>query len=238
VTHLGHCIDDKTPLLRSQDAVSAQGLRLLKALGFASDATCLNSYLGWEQEFFVISADLYKQRPDLINCGRTLIGKLPNRNQQMDLNYFAPVPSKVDNLLKELRSEVKRKLEMREAKADADHEGFCDTEIGKSKVTRTRLQEEIDALDAAVEDGKATILELTKSTEELTAAVADLVAARKEATKELLSAKGEAATQKAEKQLKKAYKRQAVRWQRPSVRRRGPPRGNSRLWKAAAAAKT
>merc|ERR1712048_1144533 len=38
VTHLGHCIDDKTPLLRSQDAVSAQGLRLLKALGFASDA--------------------------------------------------------------------------------------------------------------------------------------------------------------------------------------------------------
>lgn len=103
VTHLGHCIDDKTPLLRSQDAVCAQGLRLLKALGFAPDAKCLISYLGWEQEFFIISAELYKQRPDLVNCGRTLIGKLPTRNQQMDLNYFAPVPSKVDRMLKEVQ---------------------------------------------------------------------------------------------------------------------------------------
>jgi len=67
-----------------------------------SDAKCLNSYLGWEQEFFVISADLYKKRPDLVNCGRTLLGKLPSRNQQMDLNYFAPVPGKVDMLMKEV----------------------------------------------------------------------------------------------------------------------------------------
>jgi len=103
VTHLGHCIDEKTPLLRSQDAVSAQGLRLLKALGLFSDAKCLNSYLGWEQEFFVISAELYKKRPDLVNCGRTLLGNLPTRNQQMDLNYFAPVPSKVDRLMKEVQ---------------------------------------------------------------------------------------------------------------------------------------
>merc|ERR1719414_2436832 len=103
VTHLGKCIDDKTPLLRSMDAVSTQGLRLLKALGLASDAKCLNSYLGWEQEFFVVSASMYKQRPDLVNCGRTLIGKLPTRNQQMDLNYFAPVPRKVDRLMKEVQ---------------------------------------------------------------------------------------------------------------------------------------
>jgi len=103
VTHLGKCIDDKTPLLRSQDAVSKQGLRLLKALGLASDAKCLHSYLGWEQEFFVISADLYKKRPDLINCGRTLFGRLPSRHQQMDHHYFAPVPSKVDMLMKEVQ---------------------------------------------------------------------------------------------------------------------------------------
>merc|ERR1719414_2795041 len=108
VTHLGHCIDDKTSLLRSQDAVSAQGIRLLRAMGLVSDAKCLNSYLGWEQEFFVISADLYKKRPDLINCGRTLIGKLPSRNQQMDLNYFAPVPAKVDMLLKEVQEVMLR----------------------------------------------------------------------------------------------------------------------------------
>lgn len=44
------------------------------------------------EEFFIIKAELYKQRPDLVNCGRTLIGKLPCRHQQGDLNYFAPPP--------------------------------------------------------------------------------------------------------------------------------------------------
>merc|ERR1719401_3248456 len=99
VTHLGACIDDKTPLLRSNDAVNKQGLRLLKNIKIASDAKAIHSFLGWEQEFFVIKADLYRQRPDLVNCGRTLIGKLPTRNQQADLNYFGPVPVRVDKLL-------------------------------------------------------------------------------------------------------------------------------------------
>jgi len=106
VTHVGKCIDDKTPLLRSMDAVSVQGMRLLKNLGFAKDAKCLRSYLGWEQEFFVVSADMYKKRPDLVNCGRTLFGRLPPRNQQMDLNYFAPVPEQVDKLLVEVQQEM------------------------------------------------------------------------------------------------------------------------------------
>jgi len=106
VTHLGTCIDDKTPLLRSADAVKTQGLRLLKAVGIASDATTMYSYLGWEQEFFVISAEHYKCRPDLVNCGRTLIGALPARNQQADLNYFAPVPAKVDQLLQKVQAEM------------------------------------------------------------------------------------------------------------------------------------
>ncbi|CAK0903152.1 unnamed protein product, partial [Prorocentrum cordatum] len=106
LTHLGKAIDDKTPLLRSQDAVSVQGMRFLKALGLASDAKCLRSYLGWEQEFFVVSADLYKKRPDLVNTGRTLFGKLPTRGQQMDLNYFAPVPELVDKLLVEVQQEM------------------------------------------------------------------------------------------------------------------------------------
>merc|ERR1719174_3300231 len=108
VTHLGKCIDDKTPLLRSMDAVNAQGLRLLKAMGLATNAKCMRSYLGWEQEFFVVSAEMYKQRPDLINTGRTLFGKLPTRSQQMDLNYFAPVPELVDKLLAEVQQEMVR----------------------------------------------------------------------------------------------------------------------------------
>jgi len=99
VTHLGKCIDDKTPLLRSNDAVNTQGLRLLKAIKIATDATAIHSFLGWEQEFFVIKAEHYLNRPDLVNCGRTLIGCLPTRSQQMDLNYFASVPDKVQELI-------------------------------------------------------------------------------------------------------------------------------------------
>jgi glutamine synthetase len=96
---LGKCIDDKTPLLRSNDAVNKEGLRLLKAIKIGTDAAAIHSFLGWEQEFFVIKAEHYLNRPDLVNCGRTLIGRLPTRSQQMDLNYFATVPGKVQELL-------------------------------------------------------------------------------------------------------------------------------------------
>merc|ERR550537_1907129 len=71
---------------------------MLKNIGIAN-AKNMFSYLGWEQEFFVVPADLYKARPDLVNTGRTLFGKLPTRNQQMDLNYFAPPAPKVQELL-------------------------------------------------------------------------------------------------------------------------------------------
>jgi len=93
--------------------------------------------------------------------------------QKLAADPFAKVKKLIDTMITRL---------LEEAKADADHEGFCDTEIGKSKVTRTRLQEEIDGLSAAVEDGKATIMELTRSTEELAKAVADAMSAMKEAT--------------------------------------------------------
>lgn len=51
VTHFGKCIDEKTPLLRSMDAVKTHGLRMLKAIGIGTDAQTMHSYLGWEQEF-------------------------------------------------------------------------------------------------------------------------------------------------------------------------------------------
>mmetsp|Transcript_83682 Transcript_83682/g.234439 ORF Transcript_83682/g.234439 Transcript_83682/m.234439 type:complete len:700 (-) Transcript_83682:354-2453(-) len=99
ITHLGACIDDKTPLLRSNDALHKQGLRLLKNIKIGTDAKIIHSFLGWEQEFFVVSAELYRKRPDLVNCGRTLVGKLPTRNQQAELNYFAPPPTEVNKLM-------------------------------------------------------------------------------------------------------------------------------------------
>merc|ERR1712159_24148 len=106
VTHLGDSIDEKTPLLRSQDAVSREALRLLKNIGTATDAKQVHSYLGWEQEFFVITKEAYLARPDLVNCGRTLIGAQPARGQQGDLNYFGPIPQRVEKLLHTIQDKM------------------------------------------------------------------------------------------------------------------------------------
>lgn len=106
VTYLGTCIDEKTPLLRSADAVNRHGLRLLKAMKVEPGATTLYSYLGWEQEFFVVPADLYAKRPDLVNCGRTLVGRLPPRGQQSELNYFNTPPPAVKDLMTNIQAKM------------------------------------------------------------------------------------------------------------------------------------
>jgi uncharacterized coiled-coil DUF342 family protein len=71
---------------------------------------------------------------------------------------------------------------LEEANEDAKKEGWCDTEMGKSKVTRNKLSEEIDGLDAAIEDGKATIMKLTQEVADLTKDIEDLDADMTEAT--------------------------------------------------------
>jgi len=94
--------------------------------------------------------------------------------QKLEADPFAKVKKLIDSMITRL---------LEEAHADADHEGFCDTEIGKSKVTRTKLSEDIDGLNAAIEEGKSTIMSLTEETATLTKEVADIDAARGEATK-------------------------------------------------------
>jgi glutamine synthetase len=91
VSHEGHSLDEKTILLRSQDAVNANGVRLLRALGDTT-ATKVVANVGWEQEFFVVDRELYNMRPDLVATGRTLIGAAASRGQQTDYNYFNKVP--------------------------------------------------------------------------------------------------------------------------------------------------
>lgn len=93
--------------------------------------------------------------------------------EQLAANPFGKVMSMIDGMIKRL---------MEEANEDAQHEGFCDTEMGKSKITRTKLSEEIDGLSAAVEDGKATITQLGQSTAELAKEVEELVKAMTEAS--------------------------------------------------------
>jgi len=78
---------------------------------------------------------------------------------------FGKVKKLIDDMITRL---------MEEANADAQKEGWCDTEMGKSKVTRNKLSEEIDGLDAAIEDGKGTIMQLTQEVADLSADIKEL----------------------------------------------------------------
>ena len=106
MTQNGDAIDDKTPLLRSSDAVNREGLRLLKNIGIGTDAQAINSYLGWEQEFFCLDREDFLARPDLMACGRTLIGAQPARGQQTDYNYFNKINPRVKSFLEDCQREM------------------------------------------------------------------------------------------------------------------------------------
>ena len=102
IAHNGAALDEKTPLLRSQEAINTAGTRFLKALG-DTEMTQVVSNVGWEQEFFVIDRDDYLARPDLMATGRTLVGADPPRGQQTDFNYFNKMNPRVREYLKEVQ---------------------------------------------------------------------------------------------------------------------------------------
>jgi glutamine synthetase len=105
ISFTGHALDERTPLLRSQEAVNESGTRLLRALGDKRDHRVVSN-VGWEQEFFITSHKNYLARPDLLHCGRTLLGCLPSRGQQTELNYFNYVPPRVQAFLRETQQEL------------------------------------------------------------------------------------------------------------------------------------
>ncbi len=92
-SYTGEALDKKTPLLRSMVAVSRQATRLLNCFGITP--SCVDSNLGAEQEYFLIDRDIYLQRPDLIETGRTLFGCLPPKHQQMEDHYFGSIKERV-----------------------------------------------------------------------------------------------------------------------------------------------
>ena len=89
VSYLGHALDEKTPLLRASDALSKEGVRLLGMLGYRCSS--LHMQMGFELELFFVQRELFLQRPDLQLTGRTLVGKVPPRGQQLHDHYMAPV---------------------------------------------------------------------------------------------------------------------------------------------------
>ena len=104
ITWTGAAEDEKTPLLRSMEAISSEGTRVMKAIG--TECTEVVCNVGWEQEFFCIDVEHYLQRPDLMAAGRALIGAQPARGQQTDFNYFNVTQPRVAAFLDEVQSEL------------------------------------------------------------------------------------------------------------------------------------
>lgn len=105
VSWKGDALDQKTPLLRSNLAVSDEGVRLLRNMGDHDTSEVLCN-VGWEQEFFLIDRELYLERPDLIATGRTLFGAPPLRGQEQSTNYFAKPPPRANAFLAEARERM------------------------------------------------------------------------------------------------------------------------------------
>ncbi len=104
-SYSGEALDQKTPLLRSMEAVNKQALRVVKALGY-DDVKRTTTTVGPEQEYFLVDKELYDKRPDLIYCGRTLIGSMPPKGQEMDDHYFGVLKPRVAAFMRELDREL------------------------------------------------------------------------------------------------------------------------------------
>ena len=95
VSWTGEALDKKTPLLRSIQAVSKQAMRILRIFGADRSVNQVITTLGVEQEYFLVDTELAVQRPDLMICGRTLIGAPAPKGQQMEDHYFGSIPADV-----------------------------------------------------------------------------------------------------------------------------------------------
>lgn len=100
----GEALDKKTPLLKTQEVLNTQALRIVRLFG-NKDAKRVNTTVGPEQEYFLIDKKLYDQRKDLIYTGRTLYGAKPPKTQELDDHYFGVLKPKVAAFMDELNEE-------------------------------------------------------------------------------------------------------------------------------------
>ena len=100
-SYTGEALDTKTPLLRSMDAISTQGLRILRLFG-DTQTQRLNTTVGAEQEYFIIDKKLYDQRKDLLYTGRTLFGAHSPKGQELEDHYFGPLKTRIGAYMADL----------------------------------------------------------------------------------------------------------------------------------------
>ena len=101
----GEALDQKTPLLRSMEAVQEQTLRLLRLFGNTTSKKVTPS-IGAEQEYFLIDREKYLERKDLIYTGRTLFGAMPPKGQELDDHYFGTIRQRIAAYMKQVNEEL------------------------------------------------------------------------------------------------------------------------------------
>lgn len=101
----GEALDKKTPLLRSMEALNKQALRILRLFG-NDDVKYVRTAVGPEQEYFLITREMYEQRKDLRFTGRTLFGAKPPKGQEMDDHYFGVIKPRVAAYMEDLNKEL------------------------------------------------------------------------------------------------------------------------------------
>lgn len=104
-SYTGESLDTKTPLLKAMHAVSKQGVRLMRLFG-NQETNRIYSYVGPEQEYFLVDREKYLKRPDLIYSGRTLFGAKAPKGQEMDDQYFGSIPPRVKAFMEDLNTKL------------------------------------------------------------------------------------------------------------------------------------
>ena len=103
----GEALDQKTPLLRSMEAINEQALRLIRLFGNTTSKKVTPS-VGIEQEYFLVDAQKFLERKDLIYAGRTLFGAMPPKGQELDDHYFGTIRQRIAGFMKDVNEELWR----------------------------------------------------------------------------------------------------------------------------------
>ena len=124
-SYTGEALDQKTPLLRSMEAIDKQAMRLIRLFGNTTSQKVTPS-VGAEQEYFLVDRDKYLKRKDLVFTGRTLFGAMPPKGQELDDHYFGAIRERIALFMKDVNEElwklgVSAKTQHNEA-APAQHE--------------------------------------------------------------------------------------------------------------------
>ena len=104
-SYTGEALDQKTPLLRSMQALDIQTTRLLNVLG-NKNVKRVSTSVGPEQEYFLVDEEKYKQRKDLIYTGRTLFGAMPPKGQELDDHYFGTIRQRIASFMRDVNIQL------------------------------------------------------------------------------------------------------------------------------------